>query len=262
MAAVSSVTSPLPRSARILLGTVLPLGLVALWAGASTLGIGDPRFLPPPSAVVARLVDEAAGGWLWGHVWASLGRDLAGFAIGSLLGLGMGCAFGLSPWFARLFGPTFNGAKQISLFAWIPLLSIWFGVGEAAKIAFIALAAFIPVVVNTAEGIRSVDPRLRELARVLCLPRGRVLWRVVLPGALPSIVTGIHLALIYGWLATVGAEYFMTLGPGIGGMMNEGREHFHMDVVILGVMLLGGIGALLNGLATLAEHRLSLWRQA
>jgi sulfonate transport system permease protein len=85
---------------------------------------------------------------------------------------------------------------------------------------------------------------------------------VFLPSAIPSVVTGIHLALIFSWLATVGAEYFMTVGPGIGGLITEGRERFHMDLVMLGVLVLGTVGWLLNKLATLAETRLVRWRAA
>jgi sulfonate transport system permease protein len=135
------------------------------------------------------------------------------------------------------------------------------GVGEAAKIAFIALTTFTPVVVNTWAGARSVPRDLAEVAQVLTLSRWQRLTWLAIPWALPSIFVGLHLGLIYSWLATVGAEYFMTIGPGIGGLMTEGREHFHMDLVILGVVLLGGIGLGLNRLATVLETHVLSWKQ-
>jgi sulfonate transport system permease protein len=116
-------------------------------------------------------------------------------------------------------------------------------------------------VVNTWAGARSVPRDLAEVAQVLTLNCWQKLTRLAIPSALPSIFVGLHLGLIYSWLATVGAEYFMTIGPGIGGLMTEGREHFHMDLVILGVVLLGGIGLGLNRLATVLETHVLSWKQ-
>jgi sulfonate transport system permease protein len=242
-------------------GLILPAVLIFLWEGASQSGIVDARLLPSLGVVVERAWTELVAGRLAVDVAFSLARDLAGFALGSALGIPVGLALGLSPTLDRFVGPTFNAAKQIAVFAWIPLISVWFGVGEAAKIAFIALAAFTPVVVNTWTGARSVPRDLAEVAQVLTLSRWQTLIRLEIPSALPSIFVGLQLGLIYSWLATVGAEYFMTIGPGIGGLMTEGREHFHMDLVILGVVLLGGIGLGLNQLAHLLETCALRWKR-
>ncbi len=153
-------------------------------------------------------------------------------------------------------GPSFHTVKQISLFAWIPLISVWFGLGDAAKVAFLSLAAFFPVVLNTFEGIRAVPADLLEVARVLRFTRTQVLWRVVLPSAAPSIFAGIHLGLIYAWLATLGAEYLLVSGQGIGNTMTDGRENFWMDLVIFGVIVVGLVGFTLNWIASRIESRL------
>ena len=137
---------------------------------------------------------------------------------------------------------------------------MWFGLGDAAKVAFLSLAAFFPVVLNTYEGIRSVPRELVEVARVLRFTRWQLLWRVVLPGATPSIFAGIHLALIYAWLATLGAEYLLVSGQGIGDTMIDGREHFKMDLVLFGVVVVGLVGFALNWIATRIERRLLAWR--
>jgi sulfonate transport system permease protein len=242
-------------------GLILPAALILLWEGASQSGLVDARLLPSLGTVAARGWSELAEGRLALDIASSLGRDLAGFAIGSVFGILAGLALGLSRTLDRYVGPTFNAVKQIAVFAWIPLISVWFGVGEAAKVAFIALAAFTPVVVNTWAGARSVPRDLSEVADVLMLSRWQRLTRLEIPSALPSIFVGLQLGLIYSWLATVGAEYFMTVGPGIGGLMTEGREHFHMDVVILGVLLLGGIGLGLNRLAGLLETGVLRWKR-
>jgi sulfonate transport system permease protein len=242
-------------------GLILPAVLILVWEAASQSGVVDARLLPSLGTIAGRTWNELAEGRLAVDIAASLARDLTGFALGSALGIPAGLALGLSRTLDRCVGPTFNAVKQIAVFAWIPLISVWFGVGEAAKIAFIALAAFTPVVVNTWAGARSVPRDLAEVAQVLTLNRWQKLTRLAIPWALPSIFVGLHLGLIYSWLATVGAEYFMTIGPGIGGLMTEGREHFHMDLVILGVVLLGGIGLGLNRLATVLETHVLSWKQ-
>jgi sulfonate transport system permease protein len=171
-----------------------------------------------------------------------------------------GTTLGLSRLADQLLSPSFNTLKQISLFAWLPLLSLWFGLGEPAKVAFIALASFFPVVINTFQGIRASPIELLEVAHVLGYSPRQVLLRVVLPAAAPSIFTGLHLALIYSWLATLGAEYLMVSGQGIGNLLIEGRENFWMDKLLFGVAVVGLVGFGLNVLACAVEHRVLTWR--
>lgn len=247
----------LPRPLR---GWVLPIALLALWWAAFRFGWSSSPVLVSIGSVWHRAVEQTVSGELWIGLSASLQRDLIGFAIGASAGLVVGAALGLSRLFENLVGPSFHTLKQISLFAWIPLLSVWFGLGDAAKIAFLSLAAFFPVVLNTFEGIRSVPGELMEVARVLRFNRWQWLRKVVLPSAAPSIFAGIHLGLIYAWLATLGAEYLLVSGKGIGNTMIDGREHFWMDLVIFGVIVVGLVGFTLNWIATQIESRLLAWR--
>lgn len=247
---------------RALRGAVLPLLLLTAWQAASASGLVDRRILPPLEVVAATALRELADGRLLVDLAASLARDLAGLSLGVAAGLAVGTLLGLSKVADRLLSPSFDALKQIAIFAWIPLISMWFGIGETAKVVFVAVAAFTPVVVNTLEGVRGASRQLVEVGAMLTFTRAQLVARVFLPSALPSVLTGVHLALIFSWLATVGAEYFMTAGPGIGGLITEGRERFQMDLVLLGVLVLGGVGWLLNRAATLAEARLVRWRRA
>jgi sulfonate transport system permease protein len=246
-----------PRSLR---GWVLPVGLLLLWWAAFRFGWSHSPLLVSPAAVWQRAVAYTASGELRIALGASLWRDLAGFAIGASAGLLFGAALGFSRLFEQAIGPSFHTLKQISLFAWIPLISVWFGLGDAAKVAFLSLAAFFPVVLNTFEGIRSVPRELIEMARVLRFNRRQMLSRVVLPSVSPSIFAGIHLALIYAWLATLGAEYLLVAGTGIGNTLIDGRERFEMDLVIFGVIVVGLVGFALNAIAGRIETRLLAWR--
>lgn len=260
----SAVAVAAPRRARglprALRGWVLPLLLLLLWWLAVSLGWSKSPLLVPVSQVWHTAVEQTVSGELWRALRSSLWRDLLGFAIGASAGLIFGTALGLSRLFESLLGPSFHTLKQISLFAWIPLLSVWFGLGDAAKVAFLSLAAFFPVVLNTFEGIRSVAPELIEVGRVFEFSRWQMLRRVVLPSALPSVFSGIHLGLIYAWLATLGAEYLLVSGQGIGNTLIDGREHFKMDLVLFGVIVVGLVGFALNWLASQLEHRLLAWR--
>jgi sulfonate transport system permease protein len=253
-------SSDRPTSRRVLRGIALPIALLALWEVSSRAGLVDPRFLPPLETIARTAWTETLDGALFAHLGASLARNLAGFVVGTAIGIAFGAALGLSRTANQMFGPTFHAAKQIAVLAWIPIISIWFGFAETAKIVFIAVAAFVPVALNTLEGVESASAQLVEVARALRFNRRQLFSRVFLPSAAPSILTGVHLALIYSWLATVAAEYFMTVGPGIGGLIIAGRERFQMDLVMLGVVILGMVGFALNHVASLFEARLLRWR--
>ena len=248
------------RFVKLRRGLTLPLLLLVLWEVASRSGLVDARFLPSLGDVFLTARRELIDNNLMGELGFSLFRNIAGFVLGSVFGLLVGTLLALSRSANALIMPTFNGLKQISLLAWIPLISIWFGFGEEAKIVFVALAAFIPVVLNTYEGMRNVPSDLIEVGDVLRFTRLQRIMRIFLPSALPSIATGVHLGLIYSWLATVGAEYFLAVGPGIGGLVIAGRERFDMALVMVGVLILGLVGFILNRLAGKVEAHFLRWR--
>lgn len=238
-------------------GLVLPAVAVALWAIASRLDLVNSALLVSPAKVLETGWELVVTGRLWMALEASLARELTGLVIGTSGGLVLGALLGLWPRFDRLVGPSFNTFKQISLFAWIPLISVWFGLGDVAKVVFLSLAALVPVVVNTADGIRRTPQSLLEVARVYGYSRTQTVLRVVLPAAAPSIFTGIYLALVYSWLATIGAEYLLVAGRGVGNLLVEGSEHFQMDLVIVGMVTLGVVGWAMNAAARAVERLLA-----
>jgi len=257
--ALDQTGSDVGRSVAIFRGLALPLGLLLAWELASHSGRFNPQFLPPLEKLAATAFREWASGEMLSDLLVSLRRDLTGFAIGTGFGVAVGLLLGLSPVFDRIFTPWFNGLKQIALLAWIPLISIWFGFDEAAKIVFVALAGAVPVILNTIEGIRLTSRKILEVGDVFKFNRRQLIVLVYLPSALPSILTGLHLALIYSWLATIGAEYFMAAGQGIGRLVIAGRERFEMDLALLGIIILGLVGFALDRLASWLEYRIVPW---
>jgi len=241
---------------------LLPIALLAAWELVTRFGLVNTRLLVRPSLVAQRAWSELAEGGLLPQLAASLGRDLGGAALGSLFGIAVGSVMGVSRVWERVLGPSFHAAKQVAIFAWIPLMSVWLGTGETAKVVFIGLAAFYPVALNTFEGIRSVAPAHVEVAQVFRFSRAQIFRRVVLPGAAPSIFTGVKLGLVYAWLGTIGAEYLLAAAPGVGNLMIDGRESFQMDKVLLGVIVVGAVGFSISAAASALEVRLLGWRAA
>jgi sulfonate transport system permease protein len=227
--------------------------VLLIWLAAWRFGWVDPRFLPSPASVASRAVAELTAGTLVFDVGESLRRNLTGFAIGASAGLFLGLVLGFSRTAERIVGPTLMAFRQIALFAWVPLLSVWFGGGDAGKIAFIAVAASQPMVINTWRGVREIPAAYRELSDVLLFSRVDFARLVALPGALPAIFTGLHTGLIYAWLATLGSELFLNVTPGIGGRLNEASQLFDMDLLFLGIIVLGGIGLFYNSSALWLE---------
>ena len=235
-------------------GIVLPMLLLLGWAASVRLDLLDTRLWSSPEQVLTSAWTVLRDGTLITALAASLQRDLLGFAIGASLGLPLGLLLARVRLADRLLSPTLNATRQIALFAWVPFLSLWLGNGEQGRIAFIALAAFFPVLLNSHLGAARIETRHLEVARVLCLKPHRTLLKVILPSALPSIFTGLRLGLIYAWLGTIGAEYLFATTQGIGSMLMDARDLFRMDLVILGMAVIGGVGLVLNLLLVRIGH--------
>lgn len=240
----------------------LPLSIAAAWSLASGARLVNPDLVPSPTLVAQTAWTELAVPRFWFGVAASLGRTACGFTAAAVAGVSLGTVLGVSRWADRLVGPTFHAYRQVAVFAWIPLISAWFGGGEPTKIAFIAVAAVTPVVINTFAGVRAVSCEHVELARVLQLGRVRFVTRVVFPSAAPQILTGLHLALVTAWLATFGAEFFLQIAPGASNILVEGRALGRMDLVLVGIVVNGLIGFGLTTAIGAVERRVLRWRPA
>jgi sulfonate transport system permease protein len=236
-------------------GLVLPAIALGVWWLASRDAQPGHGVMVSPEQVWRTAVEQVRSGALARALSASLARELTGFVIGTSLGLALGALLGISKLANRAIAPSFNTFKQVSLFAWIPLISVWFGLGDVAKVVFLSLAALVPVVMHTSDGIRAVPANWLDVARAYRYGRLQTLAFVVLPAALPSIFTGVYLALIYSWLATLGAEYLLVAGSGIGNTLVDGSEQFRMDLVVFGVIVVGLTGWALNAFARGVQRR-------
>ncbi|WP_082750401.1 ABC transporter permease [Pseudomonas mosselii] len=241
---------------------LLPAGLLVLWQAANRLGWVDANILTSPLEVLRSLYAGLLDGSLPEALRLSLQRTLAGLLLGGGAGFVLGLLLGLSASAERLLGPSLSALRQVALFAWVPLLTAWFGLGEGAKLVFVALAAFFPLLIATQRGIASLPPQLGEAAQALRLDLPHRLRLLVLPGAAPAIFAGLRLALIYAWLGTIGAEYFMPSDGGIASLMIGAQQLFRMDQVMAAMVLIGLVGALLGHLGQRLESRATRWRSA
>lgn len=224
---------------------MVPALIVGLWYAATVAFALSPVVLPSPFAVFRTIFDPVTRGFLGHALVGSLGRMTVGLIAGILAGTVFGLLVGSSRLLWMIVNPWFVFTRQISVFAWIPLLTMWVGGGETAKIIIIAIAAFYPMAMNTVQGVVNVPRGFVELGRVLCLSPWRMLRRIVLPAALPSLVNGMMLAVIHAWLGTIGAEYLTGMSVGIGAYVMEARSEFRTDLVVAGVVMIGIVGMVL-----------------
>lgn len=245
---------------RLRRGLTLPVLLLAGWWAAYAFDWTRTTLFVAPGKVLDAAFDPQTANALLSALWQSLLRGAAGLAIGASLGLACGVLLGVSRRTERFFGLTLHSIKQVSLFAWLPLLSLWFGFGEGSKLAFIAWAAFFPVLLNSFEGVSGVPRELVDVARVSGFSRTQMFTRLVLPAALPSIFNGFYLALMFAWLATLGAEYLLGSGAGLGVLLMESRAEYRVGQMLLGIVLVGTVGFVLDILAKALERHLLRWR--
>lgn len=240
-------------------GWWLPLGLLAAWEVVSRAGLVPTHAMPAPSTVVGTLGDIATGGALARHVGVSVLRVLAGFAIGTAAALPVGAAVGLSRRVERVVDPTLQALRTIPSLAWVPLLLLWLGIDEAPKLTLIAIGAFFPVYLSLVAGIRNVDRKLVEVGQVYGLGALELTRRIILPGTLPHLLTGLRTGLGMAWLYLVAAE-LIAATRGLGYLLTDGRETSRADIVLGAIVLLAVLGKLSDGVLKAVEVRLLSWR--
>lgn len=222
---------------------------VGLWTAAALAGLTSPQFLPTPWAVLDRFVtlwsEPFAGAVLHEHVLASMRRFFLGFGFAVLVGLPLGL---LMAWFQpidRLITPLFETIRFVAPIAWIPFAAIWFGTGIGGPVLIIFMGAFPPVLINTYRGAKFVDKRYLEAASTLGASHWRNISQVLLPAALPSIVSGLRISAGLGWQSLVGAELIVA-SSGVGYLMVRGQASISTATVMSGMIAIGMIGLILD----------------
>lgn len=244
-----------PRS---LIGWIVPVLLLTVWEAAVRGHLLSSTLLPAPSAVAVAGWRLLRDGELVNNISISFSRAMLGLLIGGGLGLGFGVANGLSAFSRQLLDPSLQMVRNIPHLALIPLVILWFGIGESAKLFLVALGVFFPIYINSYHGIRTADPQLVEMGRAYGMGGWRLFRRVILPGALPSIFVGLRYGLGTMWLTLIVAETIAS-SDGIGHMAMQAREFLQTDVVVLAILIYALLGKLADSAVRLLEHAYLPW---
>lgn len=244
--------APLRRAVSTLL-------ILALWQAASSAGLVSPQTLASPWRILCTAVELTRSGVLPQNLLVSLGRACSGLVIAIAGGIALALLAGLSRIGEDLVDAPMQMLRTLPALALVPLFILWFGIGETPKIALVALGALIPVYLNLFKGIRAIDPKLLEMGRTLGLSRTAVIRHIVLPGALPDLLTGLRFSVGISWLMLVVAEQ-VNASSGIGHMMMDAQDFLRTDIILVGLLVYAGLGLLSDMMVRGLERGLLSWR--
>lgn len=240
------------RAGRILISSILPLAILLLWQITTMLGVFTVGQLPSPVMVWQAFIDLIQRGQLGPYIGISVQRVLLGFSIGATLGLIFGAIVGLAKVWDYFFGSTFGAIRAVPSLAWVPLLLLWLKIGEESKVTLIAIGAFFPVYTTVAAALRHVDKQLVEAGRAFGLSGYQLFRTVQLPAVVPSVISGLRLALAQSWLFLVAAELIAS-SAGLGFLLLDSQNNGRTDRVILAIILLAVFGKSTDALLGLFE---------
>lgn len=253
-----------PGKGRSLLISAVTAGLIlTAWYSVAEMKWVSPIFLPSPSDVWRQVVEVSNSGFggasLWKHAWISILRVFAAFLASCLTAIPVGLAMGMSRIFRGIFDPPIEFYRPIPPLAYLPLIIIWFGIGEVSKILLIYLACFAPMALSTRAGVRSVSIEQIHAAYSLGATHSQVIRYVVLRAALPEILTGMRIGIGFGWTTLVAAE-MVAAAAGLGYMILNASEFLVTDVVVMGIIVIGLIALLSDLLMRAIERKLVPWK--
>lgn len=248
-----AAASPLAKGwVRLALGLVLPALILVAWQLSTAAGVFSPVQLPAPRAVLEAGTDLIARNELFNHVGISAQRVIIGFLAGAALGVSLGALVGLSKIAEVLLGPTIGALRAVPSLAWVPLLILWMKIGEDSKVTLIIIGAFFPVFTTVSLALRHVDKNLVEAARAFGLKGLKLLTTVQLPAVVPSLFSGLRLALAQAWLFLVAAE-LIAASMGLGFLLTDSQNNGRTDRLLLAIVLLAVLGKATDALLGLAE---------
>lgn len=237
----------------------MPVAIVAVWWGSVALGLFEEYQLPSPPTVLGSAIGLWRRGLLQQDLVATIVRVVVGFILGSTAAIALGTVTGLSRRASDALEPTLQALRTVPTLAWAPLLLLWLGIDEPPKVTLVAIGAFFPVYVNLVAGIAGVDRKLVDVARAFDLKGPEIARRVVLPAALPDLLTGLRLGATQAWLFVVVAEFFGS-SQGLGFRLTDSLQSSRVDLMFVALVALAILGKLTDSLLRVFERRLIAWR--
>ena len=247
---------------RILLGLFVPVLILFWWQAQSAQGGARALAFVPLQEVGTTLVAQLAGGFLLDDALATLSRAVTGLLLGGLAGTALGVAMAMSRPLDRVVGPLYHAVRQVPLLGWLPLIGLWVGNGDEAKLLIVSLAAFYPTVLNSYEGVRTVERHYVEVADMFGFSAVQRFVHVLLPAAMPLILTGVAQALAFAWIATIGTEMLLGAHAGLGATMGVAQARQRMDLILVAILAAATLGFTLNHLFARLRRHLLRWQPA
>jgi sulfonate transport system permease protein len=241
-------------------GTVLPVAALAGWMLLSRSRTYSYAFVPV-GEIAHAFVELTASGDLLRGLFASLTKAIVALLLGAPAGIALGASMGASRWVDRALGPVFHVVRQVPYLGLAPLIGLWFGGGDVAKIILVFLAVLFPMALSTYEGVKNVEPRLVEVARVLRLDRRQVFLKVTLPSVLPYAYTGLSQAITFAWIATVGSEMLLHAGQGVGTLLQAAEAGGRIDSVMVCVFSVTAASVAIDLLLIRLGQRTMRWQR-
>ncbi|ADK05502.1 TPA: ABC transporter permease [Bacillus anthracis] len=239
----------------------IPIIILIIWQLAGVFGLVSKTVLPTPLDIFVAFQELLKTGELFGHLSISVFRAAAGFFIGGSLGIILGTIVGFSTRSEQYLDPSVQMLRTVPHLAVAPLFVLWFGFGETSKVLLIADGAFFPLYVNAFLGIRGVDSKLFDVARVLEFSKRKLITKLILPAALPNLLLGARLSLGVAWVSLVVAE-LMGSTEGIGYMIMDARQFSNTDIVFVGIIIFAFVGKFSDSLVRLLEVKFLRWRDS
>lgn len=237
--------------------------MVFVWWLVATLGWVKPLFVPSPQSIVEKFIDVLAAGFtgtsLWEHIATSTARVFGAFLLACAVGIPLGLAMGMSPAIRGIFDPPIEFYRPIPPLAYLPLMIIWFGIGEVSKILLIFLSVFAPVALGARAGVRSAAIEQIHAAYSFGATRWQVVTQVILPAAMPEILTAMRIGIGFGWTTLVAAE-MVAATKGIGYMVLSASQFLQTPTVIMGILIIAAIAYAFDMLMRLVERKLVPWK--
>ena len=253
------MTRPIARPpVRILLGLVAPV-LLLLWWQAAADSTGS-AVLAAPSAVTREALALLRDGSLLDDALATLGRAFTGLLIGAPLGIAAGIAMGIWRPLDRVLGPLLHGLRQVPMIGWLPLVGLWFGAGEGAELIVVSLSAFFPAMLNSHAGVAQVEKRYVEVGRIYGFGTLQRIRFILLPAAMPLVLTGLTQSLAFAWIATIGAEILTGAGGGLGVTIQLAQVQQRLDIMLVAIAVTALLGFAINQIFQRLRRRLLRWQ--
>lgn len=258
-AVLTRPTSPRKRRLAVPARLISPIAVVLLWQIGSATGLIPERILPSPTDIATAGWEVISNGQLFAALGVSGQRVLIGFALGALLGIGLGFLTGMSNAADAALDPLLQAVRALPHLGLIPLFIIWFGIGELPKVLLISLGVFFPLYLNTASGFRQVDPKLLEVGRVLGFSLSQQLRNTIIPSAAPQLFVGLRQANASAWLSLIVAEQ-VNARQGLGFLINNARDFYRTDLVIFGLIVYAALGLISEALIRAWERHTFRYR--